>query len=350
MLLKDPLVVYGYDFCRRGIASRIGDYHNEDEKIQDYVDRAVLPAIRRDIKNILSAIYFGASLSELVKEPVGGEVHLAKLYTASADIWWGSAAWEEDEQHNLIAVNTLDGSIPYYDESGIQQLALYTYRPEYNEYFGFPTATQVYPYWYVKSRLLSFYAIYLEKFGSPSIAISTDGNDDGRIQSQYRNIGTDLLMVLPKDAQATILESAHAAGDEFNQAIELLDKYLLLSFTIPKLVVDEGVYSTRAQSTVHLDVYLKSETEMVENLCAWLTQNIIKPMVILNYGQQDDYGTFEIKDPDPVSMETWAAILKDIKDIGLLNLSLESHIEWASEKVGLPVEVLTDGLAGGLDA
>jgi len=341
ILTKDTMVVYAYDFVRRGIVGRLGEYVNENPDIKEFVDNAVVPAIKEALPSILSAIYWGVSISELVKKPVGDEVHLAKIYTACADLWWGSRAWEENEYHELESVNFVSDNIPIYDENGIQQLAVYTYRPEYSDYYGFATATQVYPYWYVKSRLLSFYAIYLEKNASPTKVFKTDGNDDERIQSQERNSGTAEAVIVSKDTDVDIIESSHAAGEEFKDGIDLMDKYILLSFYIPRLAVDEGVYSTRAQAEVHNDVYLKSELTLANNTAEWLVQNIVSPMVILNYGHQEEYGSFAINDGNELDMQQWSGIIKNLKDVELFNAGIESHMQWASEKFGIPMEEMT---------
>jgi len=334
MITKDSMIVYAYDFVRRGVTSRVGAYVNKNETIQTFVRDNVYPAFKKGLKSILSAIYWGASVSELMKKPVGSNVVLEKVYTICPDLWWGSDTWEEDEYHNIKKVRLIDQQVDILDENGIQQLAIYTYRPEYSDHYGLATATQAYPYWYVKSRLLPMYSIYLEKHGSPSMSIKSDGNDDERLQKQYRNLGTDLLMILNQEDEIDILESAHQAGQEFKDGIDLMDKYILLSFLIPRLAVDEGVYSTRAQSQTHLDVYLKAETDLVQEITEWGVANIIIPMIQLNFGPQEEYGTFLVKDADPLSVEQWSTIIKDAKDAGVFDNTSETHLAWASELLG----------------
>lgn len=342
MLVKDSMIVYGYDFVRRGVASRLGEYTNENPDIKDFVERAVMPAIERGLKSILSAIYWGVSISELVKKPVGDEIHLQKIYTATSQQWWNAEAFVEDENHDLEAVRFIDRTIPVYDKNGIQQLAVYTYRPEYSHFYGFATATQVYPYWYVKSRLLGMYAIYLEKNATPTKVFKVDGNDDERIQAQERNSGTAETIVVNAKTEVDILESSHAAGQEFKDGIDLMDKYILLSWYIPKLAVEEGQYSTRAQADTHLDVYLKTEENLTKDISCWLIENVVKPMVIVNFGQQEDYGSFAMHDGQEMSMQEWATLMKDLKEVGLFNAGDVALRDWAAEKFGIEFDKLAE--------
>lgn len=337
MLTKDSMVVYGYDFVRRGVISRIGEYSNDNPDIKAYVDDFVMPAIRKSLPFILSSIYWGVSVSELIKKPLDDMVVLDKIYTATPDLWWGSEAFIEDDMHNIKEVKFLSGAVPIYDNRGIQQLAVYTYRPEYSEYWGFASATSIYPYWYVKSRLMAMYAIYLEKNCSPAVVISADGNDDDRIQEQWRNSGTSPILVVHEGSDVKILESTHDAGEEFKQGIEMMDKYILLCYYIPKLVADEGIYSTRAQSQTHLDVYLKTEKNLVNNIIEFLIENIIQPMVLLNFGPQDFYGNIMTLQESDTSIVEWSNIIKNLRDVELFDAGLEEHLRWASDKFGLEI-------------
>lgn len=338
MLIQDPVVVYGYDFVRRGVSDRIGEYTHNNQNINDYVNDYVMPACMNSIKESLSSIYWGMSLAELVKEPIGNQIALKKLYVTSPEQWWSSNSIELDEFYDPITFKPVGSQeIPLYDENGIQQLAIYTYRREYTNPYGFATGRQIYPYYFIKTRMLQFFAMYMERYGSPTSIFQTS-EDASTIIESWKNLGTDAVMVVGQDTVPNILEPSHDAGAEYLSFIEQLDKYILLCFYIPKLVVSEGQYSTRSQSEVHLDVYIKTETEIchdfVEN---YLIKQIIKPMIELNFGKQEDYGSIKINDPIEPSVQEWLDIFKSVNEIGALDLFNQEQRDFIERSIGIPL-------------
>lgn len=350
ILNTDSMVVYAYDFIRRGIASRIGEYSHPSKRIQQYVKKFVMPAIHRSSREILSGIFWGASLMEPVRKPNGKYIVLKKIYVADPQTWWGNQAFISDKEYELESVQTsTSDTIKVKDRFGIPQIAVYTYREEYDNFYGFPTAQQIYPYWYIKSRVIKQYAMYIEKFGTPAIAFIGD-NDNNEILTQYKNMGSDLAMLLHEGTDIKILESGHSAGTEIADFINLLEKYILLSFYIPLLTVQEGVYSTRSQSEVHLDVYIKAETGLVKSFIEFLMEWIVEPMIKLNFGVLDEYGNIHVEDPYQPAISEWGGIIKDMKTVEVFDAGLQEHIEWASEKFGIEPKDLSKEIETSLPA
>jgi hypothetical protein len=276
------------------------------------------------------------SISELVKDKENGYITLRKIATASSNLWWNSAPIDYDEFGDPQKITiTGAGTFNIFDKNNIRQLCLYTYRPEYCNQFGYATARQVYPYWYIKSRLLKFYAMYLEKFGIPSAVFNSNG-DAEKIIENYKELGSNSVMVVDETTEFKLIESSHNAGDEFIKAIELLDKYILMCFYIPKLSVDEGKYSTRSQADTHLDVYLKMETNLVNDFCDWSIEQVVKPLVQLNFGNQENYGTILVNDAMPTTLIEYTNIFKNLFDANILNGS-EEEISKIKEIIGIDI-------------
>jgi phage gp29-like protein len=92
-------------------------------------------------------------------------------------------------------------------------------------------------------------------------------------------------------------------GDFYESAIRYQDVLILRALLIPALIVSEAEYGTRAQATVHQEVFQKMLGGIVRELKAVLEEQLFRRLIELNFGQLDDWGEVvfdEPIDPQPI--------------------------------------------------
>jgi len=341
-MLLDTSVRFAYDFVRRGISSRIGEYRHADQRIEDYVNQHVMPGIRRSIREVLSAIYYGLSVGELIFEPAGSDIHLRRIHVAAPAVWYGGSVSQDPATGEVDYIYLADGrEVPVNSENGQRQLVVYSYRSDFNNPYGQPSARTAYAAWFIKSRLQKFEAIGLEAFGVPPVIFQTSGDGDDLI-AKYLSVGANKALAIGADDKVVPLTTAYSSsGSPFGETIRRLDGYIFNAFYMPALTALESEFSTRAQATVHKSVYELAETDIVREVVEQVVMaQIIEPILALQFGVVDDPGLVVIRDPAPPERKEQADIAKALKEIGVLDTSLEEQVVWLGSQFEIPVEEL----------
>jgi phage gp29-like protein len=92
-------------------------------------------------------------------------------------------------------------------------------------------------------------------------------------------------------------------GDFYESAIRYQDVLILRALLIPSLLVAEAEYGTRAQATVHHEVFQKMLNGIIRELKAVLEEQLFRRLISLNFGEIDDFGEVVFEEPiDPQPM------------------------------------------------
>jgi hypothetical protein len=336
--LKDPRVTLSYDLVRNSIAGRIGAYINENPTITDFINQQVLPVVMDYLKEIKSSIWWGVSISEMILKPIGNVIGLKKIYTLTPDLWFNQNTFSLDDSYDLSELTIMGKNYPLIDSTGFPYVVIDTYRPEYNSTFGYPTAVEVYPYWKIKRTILQEYAIYLERTTTPPLMFKgAQDSDSTKLVNQYASMGTSGVMSLPPGVDFSLVNYDHTSGAEFKAYLDQLDEMIGLAFYIPKLLTGEGTNGngSYAQSLTHEQVFDKIINSQVKDTIQLVLTGIIKPMIDLNFGKQQSYGTLLRVDEDTISPVDYANILTSAKTNGIFDPTNPEDYQLGRVKLGL---------------
>ena len=112
---------------------------------------------------------------------------------------------------------------------------------------------------------------------------------------------------------------------EFTTYVDYVNRAYFLALGIPSLMVMESQFGTRAQSLVHSDVASIGALPVAEEFAeSCLMRDIVQPLVDLNYGEQEDYGSFPVT--QPTDEQFVSGILTSLAGSGVLGLMVDERV------------------------
>ena len=193
--------------------------------------------------------------------------------------------------------------------------------PRHENPYGTPALARCFWPWWFKRHGAKFWAIFLEKFGSPTAvgkvpSGATDAQKDALLEAA-RALATETGVVIPKDQELDLLEAQKGgAADSYEAWCRYWDGQMSKALIGSTLTLDEGRFGTRAQAETHADVsatILVADKEMLEET----VQPLIVWMVDINYGPQDYYPSLTIEGQDAVNSLPLAQRDQALADMGL---------------------------------
>ncbi len=352
MRQRDPIVRYAYWHVTRSVRRRIGDYRHDNPRVQDYVERQILPAARKYLPRLQKAIYFGTALAQPRYVLDGGELRLAELVACAMSRFWYGTGFHRDAvgQVDGVDINGL-GLVPFLDpQSGTRQLIHYATGDDEGSPWGHPAARLAYTAWYIKHRLTPFEAIGLEKhgIGTAIFKVSDDTADEDSSSpgeayvEAWSAMGSASALAIDKEDDLTIVTPGWQVNSPYDPVIRRLDGYIFNSFFMPYLISSESQFGTRAQASVALETYLMAETDIAEEVADdVLLDQVIAPAVALQFGPHTEPGELSIRDPAPPDLAEWGNILTQLDATGAFNAEVDEQLQFVGERFGLPVDELT---------
>jgi SPP1 gp7 family putative phage head morphogenesis protein len=265
-----------------------------DRKVAEFV-REVLGNLNfyNDLKQMLSAIWFGYSVSEVIWAERDGRWMIADLKGRHQRRFRFDA---DGNPRLLTASNPIEGeALPP------MKFLIVRHDPESDDNpYGEPVAARCYWPWFFKKHGWKFWAIFAEKYGMPHV---WGKHPPGTSEEEKQKL-LEALMSLVQDG-ATVTAD--------NQAIELLDDQTRASSTdayrtlveacnaeISKAVLGQtltteiGPTGSYAAARTHMEVRADIVESDAQMLMSAISDQIIRWLVGLNFGWDADLPTFNI--------------------------------------------------------
>lgn len=153
--------------------------------------------------------------------------------------------------------------------------------------------------WMTKRHITRFYAIYLENAAGPKAIAKYDRKAPATVVTDIfnaiKNFQAKSAMAIPKDFDVEFLE-AKTNGEAFIKGINLFNMFIGRALFIPDLLGFQGSETgggSFALGTEQIGVFYKHIYRRRQILERIIDQHVIRPLVIYNYGIQDDYPKFK---------------------------------------------------------
>ena len=228
--------------------------------------------------------------------------------------------------------------------------------------YGTPEMLRAYPYIRLKQLMFGEMGISAKRLATGFVVGQADSNtrvqlygSDGKpLPDGYGGYVTE-SSVQALARQLTLLEN-HAsivtdkanivsalnipAGEQFwNLALSLVNTQIMRAMLCPEALLSEGsgVLGMATLSATQLSIFDSSIEAVVAQIRDSIIEKVIQPLLIWNYGKQDDYGSFEIdKKTDPNTENLVTNTLMSAMSMGLIQNSDLEAVNKLREGVGLP--------------
>jgi len=315
--------------------------------IQEDIERALsedteLP-FDDQLEEIISAYNYGFSVSEKVfKYRPDGALTLKYIKTRHPSTW----LLHTDRQGNVVKYQQ-QGVMGNFDINP-KSLIHYVNNPGWGNPYGLSDLRAAYTAWFVKTQIIRYYGIFIEKAASPTPVAKYDKNAPqsavNDIHDAIKKLQVKTALTIPKDIEIDFLQT-NDKGEAFTKGINIFNMFIGRSLLIPDLLGfqgDETSGGSYALGKDQMDILFKHVERRRSTLESMINKHIVWPIVVANHGFVPNYPKFKlnsISDEKAVELaKLWIEAMK-----GKLYKPTEQEINRLRELVGFPtgdVEIL----------
>lgn len=310
MMDSDETCFSAIEFLILATLAKFGEYRHKNPEIESFVNSCLenLETPWLDVlKEQLTCVPYGYSVTEIIAEYDGEKVRPIQLQTVNPSEITLELHLSGPKKNLVRAArqnrfNVAEAYLPS------EKCVIMTHNKQFGNAYGKSRLRTVWRSWFLKAKMLASWANVLDRYGSPHAVATVSGIEDeldenGETKSILPLV-TEYLNKLAKDGSVAVTDAIkidlhqakQAVGADFQNFIDYLDKMIYRGSLVPSLVGDHGSNGSYALGSRHYDLFVLMLEELAQQLANTNLTQFIKPLVIYNYGEQDDYGGFVLED------------------------------------------------------
>jgi len=319
--------------------------YTKDQKDYDIADfvRSVLTSvggtIEQDLFEILTAMDFGYSISEIIWEYIEkgkykGKIGIKSIKTRKPD----NFNFKTDIHDNLISIRQETGSVAL--EFDPKKFVVYSYMKEFDNYYGTSDLRAAYRAWWSKDVIIKFWNIWLERYPSPVILgfypPGTVKTERDKLLQILKRIQIATAAVLPDNFEVDMKQNQATGHEVFNEAISFHNRAIARAILYPNLL---GLADAQAAGSYALGknqygmfvIVINSLGRDLEETV--MNEQLIKRLVDYNF-DVEGYPSFSFEDINDDTTETRANILMMLANSRVVDPSAA----WVRSYLNLPAD------------
>jgi hypothetical protein len=310
MVQTDETIAAGLEFVTLAAVSRLGEYVNEDRPdIQEFIREnfeTMQGSLSEAVGNMLAALWAGFTVTEIVLREGGGWFWLEALETLEPSSvrlhvvddggprhgqvdkvyqWWGTAWQVEIPGEKVIHFCN-------------RRLGVRAGNP------------------YGTSRLKSVYKWWALKILMPDGAVVSRAD---YLTELIDSMGTGTGMVLSPGEKVTLAQLSRSVGDDFRALQDYCNRVMLRGILVPILLLDNTDVGSYALGQKHFDLFLLGLQHLLLQVTEVLLEQLIRPLIELNFGPQDNWGYFQTAPLEPEDLRIWSDIYANLANTGFVS-------------------------------
>lgn len=265
----------------------------DDEKIKEFVTESLKNSNSKYLGetfesclwDMLSAYDYGFSLAEVIYRLDGSLYNIDAVKVRPPHTF----RFNIDDKGNVVTVEQTgkSGVIKF----GPDKFLHFAVNPEFGNPYGNSDLVAAHPAYKAKKFFLRMYAMYCERFATPTVVGRYESTmDDGEIQrlhSILKTIQQNTTLTIPKDLEITFEQATRDASTTFSDGIDLFNMWIARAILVPDLMGVSGSKTeggSYALGTKQFAVFMASINKDRNALEAAINRKIIKPLVSANFG------------------------------------------------------------------
>jgi len=290
---------------------------------------------------IMSALTYGFSVAEINWElqKEGGHQYNGKIILRSLRFRRPHyMLFYQDEYGDLeeegIGQEQRDGTVERFPT---EKFLRYSYQEEFDNPYGLTDYRNFYREWWIKTVVLKFYAMYLERFPfPPTIGLYNPGLPETEVDALaevLERLQVATTAVLPDTLSIDQLEVPSTGAEIFKEAIEIMNKGITRSALVPDLLgfTNTGTTGSYALGKKHFDVFLWILTELGKDISAVVTEQLLSKLSGFNFDAAVPKFIMRPPEDDIVARSK-------VLDVLLRNQAIDPKEEWVRDYMNVPKE------------
>lgn len=304
-MLEDPQIKAANDIIEYFLLSKNWDINPASEdpldiEIADFIKqvfKGLDTPMRQIRRNTYTDRVYGYSVSELIFKYDEELNKLTLKDIIPIHIKTLKNCFQTDEYGNITGVVQTGYGILERIVLPPEKCFITTHDERFRDKYGNSDFHCIYDNWFMKSKILEWWMIYIEKMEGPFVfATAGEGGDSESLWDAINDMREGRGGAVGRAGDSiNVVESSHR-GEGFIQALNYHDTAILHAFKVGTLLLGEsgGASGSYAQSQTHMDTTQIVLDGMAEdNASNW--QQLVKQLVDLNYPGVKNYPTFRFE-------------------------------------------------------
>lgn len=338
MYETDETIGAGVELMANSIIRKLGKYKHPKKEIQDFV-RNCIETVEGCFKtqltqSLINRDVFGYSVSEIVLYPKDGRWKLGALvpYRSNTVQFVSGRLW--NGQVGVTKVYQQLGSDDIYIPAA-KCLIL----KNGTEIYGRSRLKWCYRWWAFKRAAIKMWAVWLEKYAMPFV-VGKSANPTA-FAEELAALYSKASISIGREDEVDFKE-ANGSVDNYSKTIGFINKMLYRAMFLPSLLEAGESGGSYALGDVHYQMFNESTFTMAEAFSEDIVEQVIKPLIYWNFGEQDSYGFIPVYKTNTVTEnEGMSRLLLNLWNIGFID---EQDVQWARESLGVPDSVNIEAL------
>jgi phage gp29-like protein len=316
-----------------------------DIEIKDFVEYNLFNRLKtpfkRVLESVLSAMDYGYSVSEMLlsyieeSQDFKGKIGLSNIKTRPPH----GFDFKTDALGDIISLRQFQGQGQYSQDLPASKFLIHTYNKQFDNHYGNADLRAIYRPWWCKDVTLKFYAIHLERYGTPLLigyytgTLSKDESDDLKSILTYILKGTSFKL---PDGKIRIDKIDFNAPQGYEQALDRFDKMITRGLLMP----DQLGFTNTTSGTYNLglsqfDMFYMVLQKFMEDAMQDVDSQVIKPLVNMNY-KTDKYPKLKLTGLNNDELDKLAGVYTQLTTAGYMNPQNKADFDFVREKYELP--------------
>ena len=166
----------------------------------------------------------------------------------------------------------------------------HVYQPQFGNPYGVSDLQAAHNAWKAKKFIERFFAVYLEKFATPTVVgrydTSMGESERNRFFDTLKTIQNNTTVIMPKDAAVDIVQNARDSSDAYLKALDYYNLRIARGILVPDLLglsgsqTSGGSYALgSSQASIFFGIIKKDRQSLQEKI----NSKLIKPILALNF-------------------------------------------------------------------
>lgn len=219
----------------------------------------------------------------------------------------------------------------------------WAHNKEFGNAYGRSDLRAAYGAWWAKKFIVNFWNVFLERMGSPMMLMKYPQGAGDQLKDVLKQImagiSTKTEVLVPEGVQVELIEAKRTGNGDYGAALEYADNRIARAMLMVGLLGMGSVQGGRtadSQSRLQLRVLFKMADQIGADLMWSFTNQVIKPLVDMNFEHTQLYPEFIWQDYGEFEGIEVAATIKDLFTAGILDMD-QSDVNYVRSIMGLPL-------------
>jgi SPP1 gp7 family putative phage head morphogenesis protein len=295
------------------------------------------------VESMMSGVFWGFSLEEKIWKRIAGGKNDGKVILTNLKHKPAKEFQFEIDEYGNVKFVKYRNSFAADNFLSYDKFVHTSWGEDADNPYGEPSGAKVAFWQWLKKNGSQFWAIFLEKFGMPTIAATVPNSaktEDIQVIDEFiQDFQSRTGVKLPEGFDIELLEATRSGTADYKGFVEFCNREISKEILGATLVADEGDKSggSYAMGTVHSNTLADYTHFDAVKISAAITKQILRPLVDFNF-DVDDYPTFAF--PTMINPTIFGQNLGDYIKAGM-----KIPIWWLHKHFGIPMAREGEGIA-----